>query len=984
MSPDRSESALCVDVLGPLVLRVHGQEVIVPGARRRALLALLALAGGRVVGTERLVAALWPDDAPDNAAQALYNHVSRLRKHLGPLADRIQRRGGGYRLDLRPDEVDAEVARRLADLAGRPETSAAAAVAAARSALQLWRGPALEEFRGWPVHEPSAVALDELRLRLVDGLIEGRLALREQGVAVDAATAVAEEPLRERTVLLLVRALAHEGRAAEAMEVAQGYRRRLAEETGLDPGPGLADLEQQVALGGLTAPAAAPAGSAPGLVARPDGPFVGRQHDREEVRRLLGRNATVTLTGPGGVGKTRLALEVAADISADHEEGIGDVVVVDLAAVDRADRVCQAVASTLGLRTPGDVRPAEVAAALAARRLLLVLDNCEHVPDACRELVVTVRRNAGGVRVLATSRTVLHVPGEHVVRLQPLPVPRDTADLDALRRQPGVRAFLEHARRRRPDFDLTEADVEDVVEVLRRLDGLPLGIELAARQAALMPLAAVRERLDRALDLAIGQNAPDDERQRTLRATIGSSYRLLRAGEQWLLRALAPFPGGVDLATVEALAADGDSTDDPLDVLHRLVDASLVVADAGAGRYRLLFTVRAFLIDELGLRGESEEADQRFLDRCLTLAEELGRAVVGPEEARADRQLRAELDNLRAARDSAQAHERVDVRTGITIHLGEAATWRDLRELWAWALELAADPALADHPDRAAVLGCAAEGARLLGDLDRAALLAAEAFDVAGPDAPSEQVHRAWVAHGSVAHMRGDFALARDAWIRSGEGRPVPSGGWLASAALAAAYGGDRGEARELLDKAHSAIDASGCASHAAFASYVEAELLTIDHAEESVPFYMDAIEQARGCGVAFVAGVAGVSLASARTRTGDVVGAAEVFGPLLDTWRRSGHTTQLWTTARNAASLLAKAGRWRTAALLLISADRQPGAAAVSPAIARHSARVYVPLEDIVPADQPLAALHAEADALGGEGVLDLARAELADLSGR
>ena len=226
--------------------------------------------------------------------------------------------------------------------------------------------------------------------------------------------------------------------------------------------------------------------------------------------------------------------------------------------------------------------------------------------------------------MLATSRTVLHVPGEHVVRLQPLPVPREPADLDTLTRQPAVRAFLEHARRRRPAYELTAEDADDITDVLRRLDGLPLGIELAARQVALMPLADVRERLDRALDLAIAPGAVDDDRQRTLRATIDSSYRLLPDHERWLLRAMAPFPGGVDLATVEALARGGVGEGDPLDVLHRLVDASLVVADPGAGRYRLLFTVRAFLLDELRAEDELEEAERRFLDRCLDIAEEVG------------------------------------------------------------------------------------------------------------------------------------------------------------------------------------------------------------------------------------------------------------------------------------------------------------------------------------------------------------------------
>ena len=969
MSLDRTDLALRVDVLGPVALRVNGRDVEVPGSQRRALLALLALEGGRVVGAERLVEALWPEEPPENAAQALYNHVSRLRGHLGDLAERLQRQGGGYRLLVEADEVDADAARRLA---GRSDPAAAA------TALSLWRGGALEEFRGWPALEAAAVNLDELRLRLRDDLLAGRLALADAGVAADAGTAVSEAPLRERTVLLLVQALAAEGRTAEAMEAAQAYRRRLAEETGLDPLPAFAELEQQVARGEL-ARAGAIGAARPGFVARPDGPMVGRQHDREEVRRLLGDNATVTITGPGGVGKTRLALEVAADISAGQSTGDpAEVVVVDLAAVDRADRLCQAVASTLGLRTSGDVRAADVAAGLSARQLLLLLDNCEHVSEACRDLVSTVRRTAPGVRVLATSRNVLHVPGEHVVRLQPLPVPRGTADLDALRRQPSVRAFLAHARRRRGEFELTAGDAADLVEVLRRLDGLPLGIELAARQVAVMPLADVRRRLDRTLDLAIGAGTPKADRQRTLRATIDSSYRLLAEPEQLLLRAIAPFPGGVDLATVEALSAAAGVGEDPLDVLHRLVDASLVVADATTARYRLLFTVRDFLLDALRELGEQDQAEERFLDRCLITSAEVGQAVLGPAEPEADRRLRLELDNWRAARDVSLSHGRDDVRIGITLHLSDAATHRDLRELWSWALEIAADAGLAQHPQRADLLACAADGARLLGDLDVAVELADEAIAMAGAAPEATHLHHAWLALGSVAHFRGDFAAAREAWLTSGRHRGVHVGVMLASAALAAAYGGDRTDARQLLDQSRKTIALSGCVSHAAFAAYVEGEVRTTENVEKSIPCYLEAVSEARRCGAVFVEGVASVALASARTRTGEVAEAAEGFGRLLASWRRTGHRTQLWTTARNAAALLAGEGRWRAAGLLLIRADAEPGAAAVSPEIARHSGRVFVPLGDVVPAEH-LDGLRDEAARLGPEGVLDLASEELA-----
>jgi predicted ATPase/DNA-binding SARP family transcriptional activator len=956
---DRTSLAVCVDLLGPLALRVDGRVVAVPGGRRRALLAVLALEAGRVVGTDRLVDVLWPDDPPESAAQALYNHVSRLRAHLRPHADRLERYAGGYRLHLEPGELDVDAARTLAE-DDRP-----------REALALWRAPALEEFQALPALEAEAVGLRELRLRLTDDVLEARLRHGDRGVAADAAGVVVASPLRERTTLLLVQALAAEGRTAEAMAAARGFRRRLVEETGLDPGPALADLEQQVA-GGLTSPVPRRA------VSRPDGPLVGRQQDREEVLRLLGAHAVVTVAGPGGVGKTRLVLDVASDPMAGQG---ADVVLVDLASVDRPDQVCQAVATTLGLRTTGAVRPVDVAAGLAGRDVLLVLDNCEHLSAACRDLLVTLRRDARGVRVLATSRVTLHVPGEYVVRLQPLPVPRGVTDLDALRRQAGVRAFVEHARRRRPEYDVTAAEAADLVEVLRRLDGLPLGIELAARQVAVMPVRAVRDRLDRALDLATGAPGDGDHRQRTLRATIDSSYRLLGAYEQRLLRALAPFPGGCDLATVENLAAEVDPRRDPLDLLHRLVDASLVVADTATGRYRLLFTVRAFLLDVLRVTGGLEAAEEVFLERCVAVAAEVGTQVFGADEPEADRRLRAELDNLRAARDVARAHGRDEVRVSITTSLDEASTWRDLRELWTWALELAADPQLSDHPQRARLLGAAAEAARLVGDLDGAERLADQLLALLEEEPDPLAAERAWSALGSVAHFRGDFEAATRAWLRSSEVGTPAAGSFISSAALAASYGGDPAYARELLDRAQAVIDRAPSGSHVAFAAYVEGELVATDRPDEAMPHYVTAIDEARRCGATFVEGVASVALASARTRTGDLAGAADGFAYLLDLWRRTGQQTQLWTTARNAAGLLAATGSPRTAALLLICADAQPGAAAVGPVIARHSGRSFVEVDTLV-APALLPELTAEAARLTPGGVLDRAREELGALS--
>ena len=953
---DRSELQLRVDVLGPLVLHVGGRAVDVPGARRRALLALLALEGDRGVSAERLIDALWPDDPPDNASAALQSHISRLRAHLGDLARRLERRGGGYRLRLEPFELDADAARRLA-------------VSDPDAAVALWQGPALTEFRSVPELEIASVALDELRLQLTDDLLESRLAAGDATVVVGAVEAAAASPLRERTALLLVRALASAGRSAEAMEAAHVFRRRLVEETGLDPTPDLAALEQLVASGAVAPPAPAP------RVPRPDGPMVGRGHEREEVLRLLGAHGVVTLTGPGGVGKTRLALDIAAG----WEES--EVSVVALGAVARPERVAQAVASRLGLRLTGDVRADDVALALAERRLLLVIDNCEHVVEACRALVVALRREAAGVRVLATSRVTLQASGEYVVRLQPLPVPREVTDLDALRRQPGVRAFIEHARRRAHGYDLEAGDAADLVEVLRRLDGLPLGIELAARQVAVMPMRAVRERLDRALDLATGRQGPEDARQRTLRASIASSYELLGEPERRLLRALASFPGGVDLATLEALA-DGEA--DPLDLLHALVDSSLLVSDAASGRYRVLFIVRAFLTDTVEALGESDAARTRFLSRCVRVAEEIREGVYGPDEPAHDRRLRAELDNFRAARDVARERGDLDTVAAITLALIQAVTWRDLREIWTWTIELADDPDLAGRPDRVSTLGFAAEAARLIGDFALVARFSDEAF--AHPDGVADQtlLARTWSARATVAHYRGDFDVAHEEWLRAANAAEArEASAFVCSAALAATYGGHLDEARRLLDRAEVLLATIGSPSQHAYRAYVEGEWRAPTDLDASRTYYREAIELASRAGAGFVEGVARVSFVSAQRRSGDVAGAAAGYADLLRRWRRTGHNPQLWTTARNAAELLASAGYVETAILVLIAAEDAPGAAAVGPDIARYSQRSFVRLGDLAGPAEVLR-LRGEVTAAGQGAVLDRAEAELDLVAGK
>jgi tetratricopeptide (TPR) repeat protein len=314
----------------------------------------------------------------------------------------------------------------------------------------------------------------------------------------------------------------------------------------------------------------------------------------------------------------------------------------------------------------------------------------------------------------------------------------------------------------------------------------------------------------------------------------------------------------------------------------------------------------------------------------------------------------------------------------ITVAVNQVVTWRDLREIWSWPAELAEDPAFAAHPERATLLAGAAEAARLVGDFDTAARRADEAIATAHPESQPAALSRAWSVSAVLAHFRGEFATARDAWLRAADSAGPEASAFVGSAALAAAYGGDPATARDLLDRARSLVT---CGSHRAFVAYVEGELRATTRPEDAVSCYTEAIAEAARVGCSFVEGVARVSLASTRARIGDVAGAAEGFGYLIEFWRRTGHTTQLWTTARNAAELLATAGRPRVAAMLLVCADAAPGAATVDEEIARFSGRSYTPVEALAGAEE-LAELREECWRLGPARILDLAQEELGDLA--
>ncbi|MFJ2055858.1 AfsR/SARP family transcriptional regulator [Streptomyces sp. NPDC087908] len=684
-------------VLGPCqALRTDdGTEAVLGGARLRALLTALAAAGGRAVGTHALIDQVWggDDDAgdadvPDRTA-ALQALVGRLRRAAGREA--VASAPGGYRLAAEPDAVDLYRFERLAAEgsaalgAGDPARGAALL----DEALALWRGPALVDLPGRDV-EPLVVRVEQRHAQARRDRLAAALALgRAAEVLAPLAALAAGEPLDEPLQALRIRALRAAGRPAEALAAYEEARRGLADRLGTDPGPELRALYVELLADG-TAPAPEPEahgrlGSGPGsavpggpsggtgsgaagTAAAPGGPaatgrgasaglparltsFIGREDELGDLGADWGDRRLVTLTGPGGVGKTRLALEAAGS----YRDGA--VHLAELAAVRQESGVASAVLGAIGARGThgwhrsgvGAADPedpyAEIVEHCAGRRVLLVLDNCEHLVAAAAELVHVLLGRCPGVRVLATSRAPLGVPGEVVRPLGPLPA--DTA----------LRLLGERGAAARPGFVVGE-DLGAAEEVCRRLDGLPLAIELAAARLRLLSVGQIAERLDDRFRLLTSGARTVLPRQQTLRAVVDWSWELLEDPERAVLRRLAVFTGGTDLVAAEAVCG-GAGTGEVLDLLGALVDKSLVVAvpgrDGTGMRFRLLETVAEYARERLVESGEEGEVERRHLTYYRELARTTDPELRGSGQVEAVALLEREHDNLRGALRTAVA-----------------------------------------------------------------------------------------------------------------------------------------------------------------------------------------------------------------------------------------------------------------------------------------------------------------------------------------
>nr|WP_225955050.1 BTAD domain-containing putative transcriptional regulator [Kibdelosporangium phytohabitans] len=572
-----------------------GDQVPVPEAKVRALLAALLAREGAAVSADRLLLDLWGDDLPANPLGALQTKVSRLRRAIG--AELVESGPAGYRLSAGSDA--AEFVGLVAAAAGMPPR---ARVETLTGALGLWRGHAFAEFADEDYARPVAHRLEEQRLAAEELLAETRLALGEVGAALTGLSDLVERyPLRERLRAVHLRALYLAGGQAEALAGYAELRERLADELGADPGPELTALHESMLRQdpGLRAAAPRPRTNLPAALT----PLVGRAQAVSATRALLSTYRLVTLTGPGGVGKTRLALAAAEE--APFPDGVW---LVDLAAATVAD-VAESVARVLHVREESGGDLAEhVAAAVRDQRLLLVLDNCEHVLVPVAGLVAHLLRAAPDLRVLATSREPLGVPGERVQAVPPL------SPADAVR--------LLVARAEAAGADLSTADRDILTALCLRLDGLPLALELAAPRLRLLGPHELLSRMDDRFRLLTTGARIAPPRQRTLRAVIDWSWELLTEPERILLRRLAVHAEGSTLAAAEAVS--GDSllpSDDVLDVLSRLVDRSLVVVADGP-RYRLLESIGDYARARLAEADELPALQARHLAHYLGLAEQ--------------------------------------------------------------------------------------------------------------------------------------------------------------------------------------------------------------------------------------------------------------------------------------------------------------------------------------------------------------------------
>jgi predicted ATPase/DNA-binding SARP family transcriptional activator len=911
-------------VLGPLqVRRSDGECVDLPEVTQRALLTRLIIAEGTALSSTDLgtavseAASAWPTEA-ELAAQL---HV--LAARLDATGAEIQAVDAGHFLRLDRRELDAaRFSDRVAAAGGFQDPPERIAVL--EQALVLWRGPAYGEFAAGFAAD-AAQRLDEERAGAVETLAQARLEIGDLSRAIDdLERLVAEHPLRERAHELLMHALSGSGLRAEALATYARLRDRLRDATGKEPSLELTRLQRALldqAVGSPAVPAVPghslepPLGFEPALPPEPLTSFVGRDDELASVDAQLASTRVLTLHGPGGVGKTRMALHVAHHYRSRTDVRVGWV---ELAPIGDPNAALYATAEALGVRELDAVDPVgSLVRALGEQPTLVVLDNCEHVIDVAAHLAEGLAQRAESVTVLATSREPLGLGGEVLVPVAPL----DTADVESPSESPAVQLLadrLASARGRTLGAD----ELPHAAELVRRLDGLPLALELAAGRAAALGLPELSRRAG--IELLDRGSRTGDVRHRSLRSMVGWSYQLLDDAEQRLFARLSVFAGAFSIARAEVVCSDERVPARRVaGLLADLVDRSLVVGarDVADGRYRLLVTLRDFAVEQLQTSGEAERWQGAHAEHLSDVAAARSAALQGPAEADAVEHLVGDIEDLRAAHTSARRHADAGIALRLSDALHDFASRQIRPELFEWA-ERAVDMTGADKdPLYPAVLGSAAKGAWLRGDL-AGAVRRAEAALTACPAPADPRRLRSLLSLAEVALVSGRLA---DAIVRYRQAAALAES-CDAVGALVDAEGGlamtlaDSGNLVEGLDHAARCAEraeVTGAPSLAAWACYAEARCRAHDQPDAAAGLLEEAGRLAAGVGNRSTEFSALTRLLALRSSSGDPKALLRAYRETLDRWRRSGSTTFLWVTLRNLAEPLRRAGRLDTSAAL-------------------------------------------------------------------
>jgi predicted ATPase/DNA-binding SARP family transcriptional activator len=700
-----------VSLLGPVKAHVKGRETGVSGVKPRLLLVLLALSAGRAVSVDSLIDRVWGDRPPATARKALQVHISTLRRLLGEEA--IATETAGYRLEADVDSIQFESI--IEDAARAPNGQLEHVAATLEQALAMWRDVPFADLPDEPALVPERVRLTELRLGAIERRLETLIDMgRHQEVLGDLERLTADNPYREELRRLQMLALYRSGRQAEALKAFQATRHRLVEDLGIDPSTELQELEQRILEHdpGLGPPERRP----PAYVALPmrRSDLVGRESDIESVMELMAGSSLVTLTGVGGCGKTRLAIEIAHQIAPEYPDG---AYFVDLTRISDDDAVASAAIGAIGLEIRSASETGELISFLRPRKALLVLDNCEHVLNGVADVVDVLLEQCPELTVLATSREAISVSGEIPWRVPSL----DASGSDSS----AVRLFINRAQEADGSFQIHDDEVPQVIEICERLDGIPLAIELAAARTKTMTVSEVRQRLDDRFRLLAGGRRRASQRQQTLQGAVEWSYGLLTDAEKAILRRLAVFQGGFDLVDVPAVT--GFDPADALDVVDSLVSKSLVDVlwvEGSISRRRLLETIRHFALDRLIAEDDAEVARERHYE---LFAGELRGKLAWEVEINAELRERCdrELDNFIAAidwaRDTGREEEAALTAARISVQLFWAGLLPKYRDLLRGEYELEPQDEATLLMGQASLLHSTDEPAEAAKDLSRRA-----------------------------------------------------------------------------------------------------------------------------------------------------------------------------------------------------------------------------------------------------------------------